>query len=340
VSSAWDWDTRSLGALEAFLSARDLVDAPISTQEIGDGHSNLTYLVTDGRRRLVVRRPPPPPLPPGGHDVLREARLLQAVEGSAVPAPRVLATAAAGEVVDVPLVVMEYVDGTVVTDRTPEQWASAPRRRAVADSLVDTLADLHALDWRAAGLDGLGRPEGFNTRHLARMARLVVDHDGALPPAFVPVHAWLATDVPAESGESLVHLDYRLGNVMLGGAGPQVVALLDWELATLGDPLFDLAAFLTSWPERGVPLTPTQEMGRALLEDGYPGHHHLVERYASRSGRDVSRLPWHLAFAQWKLAVLFEYGRRRAETGMGDPYYAGSDKVESFLAAAGRAAGA
>lgn len=331
----WDWSAEDLAALEAFLADRDVVRGPLTTRRIGDGHSNLTYLVS-GSRDVVVRRPPPPPLPPGAHDVLREARLLRGLAGTDVPVPAVLATAEAGVVVDSPLYVMSHVPGPVLTTRTPAALTGCGA--AVGASVVDTLVALHAVDWQAAGLGEMGRPEGFNGRHLRRMRRLVADEHGALPGPFQEVDGWLEAHVPAEAGATLVHNDYRLGNVVLAPDG-RVAAVLDWELATIGDPLFDVGYFLASWPVPGEPLTPTAELGTAALEPGYPTRAELAERYATRTGRDLSNLGWYTTLALWKLAVLFEYSRRRLLAGHGDPYYADPALVRSFLDAAGRSAG-
>jgi aminoglycoside phosphotransferase (APT) family kinase protein len=338
---SWDWTSADRAALEAFLDRNGLGLGPLTTRRVGDGHSNLTYLVSDGERQVVVRRPPPPPVPPGAHDVLREAALLRGVAGSDVPVPVVLATAQAGQVLDdVPLVVMEYVDGPVVTTSTPGALASPTTRRAIGDSLVDTLVALHAVDWRTAGLEGMGRPEGFNARHLRRLRRLVSDDDGKLPAGFADLHTWLSDHVPPESGATVVHNDFRLGNVILGAEPPgRVVAVLDWELATLGDPLLDVGYFLACWPVAGSELTPTEELGTAVLEPGWPSREELAARYATATGRDLADLSWYTTLALWKLAVLYEYSRRRALDGAGDPYYEDPGLVRSFLAAARRTAG-
>jgi aminoglycoside phosphotransferase (APT) family kinase protein len=337
---SWSWSPEALGSLEAFLAARGLCDGRLSARPIGDGHSNLTFLVSDGTRRMVVRRPPPPPVPPGGHDMLREARLIEALSGTDVLVPEVLAVAQEGEVLDVPLYVMTHVDGVVATDRTPEALCTSQGRRGLAEALIDTLAALHTVDWRASGLEDFGRPDGFNQRHLRRMMGLVADERGNTPEAFAELAAWLSAEVPPEAGASIVHNDYRLGNVMIGAEPPaRILAVLDWELATIGDPLLDVGYFLASYPVAGQPLTPTQEFGAALLEPGYPAREELAARYADATGLDLSNLSWYMAMSLWKLAVLYEYGRRRAATGQGDDYYAEPALVERFLAAAQRAAG-
>jgi aminoglycoside phosphotransferase (APT) family kinase protein len=339
--SDWDFSPEQRGRLGEFLAARGLTDGPVSTRRIGDGHSNLTYLVTDGAgRSVVVRRPPPPPTPPGAHDMLREARWIDALASTPVPVAGLLATAQVDEVLDVHFYVMEFTPGPVVTTRTPAPLDTPDVRRRVGETLVDTLADLHAVDWRGVGLGDLGRPEGFNERHLRRMGRLVADESGAPPAHFAEIDSWLGAHVPAESGAAIVHNDFRVGNVVLSEDQPgQIAAVLDWELATIGDPLFDLGYFLSSVPDPDSPLTPTEELGTAMLEPGWPTRKELADRYAERTGADLTELPWYTALALWKLAVLYEYGRRRAVRGVGDPYYADQRLVQSFLDAAHRTAG-
>src|SRR5262245_34263304 len=158
----WTWSDTQLEQLGGFLADRGLCGPTVTAGAIGDGHSNLTFLVSDGDSRVVVRRPPPPPLPPGAHDVLREASLLTALAETDVPAPRVLATAAADELLDVPVFVMDFVEGVVITESTPAPSDDEGLRRCIGESLVDTLAMLHAVPWREVGLGDFGKPEGFN----------------------------------------------------------------------------------------------------------------------------------------------------------------------------------
>ena len=328
----WSWSEAELQRLGRFLAAHGLCGPTVTAQAIGDGHSNLTFLVSDGHSHVVVRRPPPPPLPPGAHDVLREARLLTALSQTLVPAPAVLATAGAGELLDVPVFVMDFVDGCVITESTPAPENDTRLRRRIGESLVDTLAELHSVAWRDVGLGDFAKPDGFNARQLRRMRSLIAV-DGSVPPAFASLDDWLHAHLPLESRIAIVHNDFRIGNMIVDTETGCIAAVLDWELATIGEPLADLGYFLTSYPMPGEPLVPTSAMGTAVLERGYPGRTELLDRYADRTGADVSGVNWYAALAMYKLAALYEYSRRRFESGVGDPYYADPGLVSSFLAA-------
>lgn len=328
----WFWSDEEIGHLGRFLDERGLCGPVISATAVGDGHSNLTYVVSDGERRVVVRRPPPPPFPPGAHDVVREARLVAALADTPVPVPTVRAVADAGVVLEVPFVVTDFVEGVVITERTPPPLDQPAVRGEVAQRAVDTLADLHAVDWSGLGLGDFGKPEGFNSRHLRRVCALVAGADGDIPTEFGPLFEWLERTVPAESGAAIVHNDYRLGNLMYARSVPaRIAAVLDWELATIGDPLFDLGYFLSSIPISGEPLTPVSRMGTAALEDGFPSRAELLDRYCARTGSDATEINWYTALAQFKLAALYEYGRRRAVSAGGDAYFSDSEMVSSFL---------
>jgi aminoglycoside phosphotransferase (APT) family kinase protein len=334
----WTWSADELERLGDYLAERGLCASAVTADPIGDGHSNLTFLVSDGQSKVVVRRPPPPPLPPGAHDVLREARLLTALSQTLVPAPRVLATVAAGELLDVPVVVMDFVEGAVITESTPAPTQDWRLRRRIGESLVDTLAALHNVAWREVGLGYFGRPDGFNARQL-RLMRSLIAVDGAVPKSFAPLDEWLHAHEPPESAASIVHNDFRIGNMIVDTRTGCIAAVLDWELATIGDPLADLGYLLASYPVPDEPLVPTSAMGTAVLEPGYPGRAQLLDRYADRAGADVSRVNWYATLAMYKLAALYQYSRRRFEEGIGDPYYADPGLVSSFLAAGERMAG-
>lgn len=336
----WDWSDDDRVALQRFLEEHGICRGRVTTKRIGDGHSNLTFAVSDGQRTVVVRRGPVPPIPPNAHDMLREARLLTALAGTEVPVPEVLAVSPGGEVIDVPFYVMTHLPGEIITEATPAALSTPDDRRRIGEALIDTLAAIHAVDWRGVGLGDIGRPEDFNRRHIERMSRLIADGTGDEPLAFQPLTSWLRQHAPPESGAAVLHNDYRIGNVMFAADRPvRVVGVLDWELATVGDPLFDVGYFLASYPEPGQPITPTTAFGTAVLEPGYPTRQELADRYQARTGRDLGSLTWYMALSLWKLAVLYEYGRRRADAGRGDRYYGDPALVRSFLAEAHRLVG-
>jgi aminoglycoside phosphotransferase (APT) family kinase protein len=329
----WSWSDDTLAALEGFLRNAGLHDGAPDPRPIGDGHSNLTYLIRVRGGRAVLRRPPPPPLPRGANDVLREARVLRALQNSPVPTPRILAVAEAGAVLDVPLYIMEHVPGPVVSTTMPAPFRPERDAPAMAFELVDAMAQLHAVDWRASGLDDFGRPENFNARHLSRLRAVMERREGAVPAFLADTATALEGNVPAESGAAIVHLDFRLGNVIWApDAPPKLLAVLDWELATIGDPLLDLGYLICCHPEPGEALNPTQELSTALLAPGAPGRAELATHYAVATGRNVEGLSWYAAMAAWKLAVLFEYQHRLGR----DPYYADATQAPRFIVQAKR----
>lgn len=320
-----------VAALEGWLRAQGLSDSPPELRRIGDGHSNLTYAVTAGDRTFVLRRPPPPPIPKGANDMLREARILRALADTPVPVPRVLAVAEEGEVMDVPCYVMERLDGVVATEMLPEPLDTVEARRDVAGAFIDALGALHGVDWRARGLGELGRPDGFLDRQLDRLPRLVADANGALPPLFDELKARLRDSQPISGEPALVHGDFRFGNVMLGPDLPaRLIGVLDWELAGIGDPLADLGYTLATYAVPGEPPHALTAMSSVTTGTGFPGREWLAERYSVATGREIARMDWYEAFALFKLAVLFEYNRRKTSTG-GDPYYADPALVSGLL---------
>jgi aminoglycoside phosphotransferase (APT) family kinase protein len=303
--------------LEAFLDAHGLGRGPLVAQRIGDGSSNVTYLVEREGARVVLRRPPRPPLPPSAHDVLREARLLRALQPTAVRVPAVLATCEDADVLGVPFYVMPVVEGQALTDRLPEPLDGPAQRARIADELVDALVALHAVDVDAVGLADFGRPAGYLERQVRRFTGLWEVNRQREVPAVDEVAGLLAAAVPAESAATIVHGDYRLGNVLFAATAPaRLTAVLDWELATLGDPLADLGYLAATWSDAGSPGT-VLERSPVTRAAGFPRSAELVERYAERTGRAVGDLAFYQALALWKAAVFCEaiYGRwLRGET--------------------------
>jgi aminoglycoside phosphotransferase (APT) family kinase protein len=258
----------------------------------------------------VLRRPPRPPLPPSAHDVLREAFLLRAVEDTAVRVPRVLATCDDDAVIGAPFYVMERVEGDVITTAAP---ADADGARIGAE-LVDALVEVHAADWRACGLDGYGKPTGYLERQLRRFGGLWEHNRTRELPVLDRVTAWLGEHRPESGAATIVHGDYRLGNVMF--AGERLVAIFDWELATIGDPLADVGYLVATWAQPGDPDSAVLSLGSVTRRPGFPTRAQLVARYEERSGRSMSDLRWYATLALWKSAIFLEgsYKRRLAGT--------------------------
>lgn len=280
-------------------------DRSLRVRQFGGGAANLTYRLDFDGQEYVLRRPPLGPLAPSSHDMAREYRVLSVLHRAYPEAPRAFLFCEDAAVIGAPFFVMECRRGIVVRRSLPEGFAAAPdSQRLMSEALVDALARLHAVDYGALGLGDLGKPEGFLARQIAgwhdRWQRAKVDE----VPAMDEVHAWLVAHVPAQSAAALVHNDYKLDNVMLDEADPgRVVAVFDWDMATLGDPLSDLGALLTYWSEPSDPA-PFRAMAMMPTTAGFPSRQDLVERYARASGRDVSAIGFYHVLGLFRLAVI------------------------------------
>ncbi len=265
----------------------------------------------------MLRRPPRPPLPPSAHDVLREARLLRALQPTPVRVPAVLAVVRGRRRPRRAVLRHAGLEGEALTDHLPGPLDAPAERARVAEELVDALVALHAVDSEAVGLADFGRPAGYLERQVRRFTGLWEVNRQREVPAVDEVAGLLATAVPAESAATIVHGDYRLGNVLFAPAAPaRLTAVLDWELATLGDPLADLGYLAATWSDAGSPGT-VLERSPVTRGEGFPRSAELVERYAERTGREVGDLAFYQALALWKAAVFCEaiYGRwLRGET--------------------------
>ena len=298
-------------SLERFLDAHGLGRGRARATRIGEGHSNVTYLIEREGARLVLRRPPRPPLPPSAHDMLREARVQRALERAGARVPRVVAVCEDEWVLGVPFYLMEYLEGTVVRDRLPAALEGGARRRRVGLELVDALAEIHAVDWRAAGLEDFGRPSGYLERQVRRFSMLWGQNATREVPAVGELAGWLDANRPASGEPTVVHGEYRLGNVMFAPtAPPRIVAVMDWELSTIGDPLADVGYLVATYADPGFTGTPL-ELSPVTREPGFPTRTELVERYEERTGRIAAALPWYETLALWKAAIFCEeiYGR-------------------------------
>jgi aminoglycoside phosphotransferase (APT) family kinase protein len=321
--------------LERFLDERGLGAGAVEVERIGEGHSNVTYLVRRGDVRVVLRRPPRPPLPPSAHDVLREARLLRALEGTPVRVPTVLATCDDESVLGASFYLMEELHGSVITTAIPERLDMPAQRRGIAEELVDALVELHGVDWRACGLEGYGKPTGYLERQLRRFTGLW-EHNKTRELTIVEeVGDWLGANVPESPESTIVHGDYRLGNVMVANEAPaRLLAIFDWELSTIGDPLADVGYLTVTWAQADDrPDISFSSLSAATRREGFPTRDELVARYEERSGRAVSALGWYQALALWKAAVFMEGNYKRFMAGASDdPYLALFDEGVPALA--------
>jgi aminoglycoside phosphotransferase (APT) family kinase protein len=305
--------------LLAFLGDAGL-EAPqdLSAEPIGDGHSNVTFaLSTD----VVLRRPPRGPLPPSAHDVLREARLLRALEATDVRTPRVLAVCEDPAVIGSPFYVMERIEGVVITDQLPGALDDEEQRERVADQLIDALVELHAVDYAQVGLEGFGKPTGYLERQVRRFLGLWEHNRTRDLPAVEELGRWLADNMPASPPATIVHGDYRLGNTIYGPDAPaELRAILDWEMATIGDPLADVGYMMIHWHEPGDELGGFNLQAVTTLP-GFPSRQEMIARYEARSGRSMQALDWYVTLALWKGVVFMEGNYKRAIAGTTDDPY-------------------
>lgn len=304
-----------LARLDGFLRSRvpGLDGAPVLAR-ISGGQSNPTFFLTYANRRLVLRKKPPGETLPSAHAVDREARVLQALAGSAVPVPPVLLFHAEPDVIGTPFYVMERVEGRVFQTA---DLPGAPRaqRHAMVMSFAETLARLHEVDWQAAGLGDFGRPGSYFARQVARWTRQWEAQRFRDIPDLARLAAWVGANIPEDDGETaLVHGDYRLGNVLFHPEQPRIVAVLDWELSTLGHPLADLAYAAMTW--RSAPEEYGGLLGLDLEALGMPGEEAFVARYYAARTRPAPRMTrFHMAFAQFRFAVILEGIAARARSG-------------------------
>ncbi|MBI5106962.1 MAG: phosphotransferase family protein [Solirubrobacterales bacterium] len=310
-----------LERLLPFLDESGLGEGEPEFTMVGEGHSNITYLVRRGDARFVLRRPPRPPIPPSANDMLREARVLSALEGRA-RVPKVLAVCEDESVLGAPFYVMQEMEGLVVTGSIPPEIDSPEDRRRMGEELIDALVEVHAVDWRAAGLEGFGKPEGYLERQVRRFLGLWDHNKTREIPAVETVGAWLRKHMPESPPSTIVHGDYRLGNVMMAPQSPaRVIAIFDWEMSTIGDPLADLGYLCTLWVDRDDPPLGMFELSAVTRGDGFPLKAELLARYEERSGRSMTDIRWYQTLALWKAIVFMEGNFKRASSGMSDDPY-------------------
>jgi aminoglycoside phosphotransferase (APT) family kinase protein len=284
----------------------DSYEPPLQFERITGGRSNLTFSVTDADSgHWVLRRPPLSGGLGSAHDMNREYTIVSALDGTDVPVPGAVGYEPSDEVTGAEFYVMDFVDGTVLRDEgiVEKELPDEDQRKRVGHSLVDTLARLHAVNPDDVGLGELGRREGYVERQLKRWKKQWDASKTRELDTIDQVHAILSERVPEQQDVAIVHGDYRLDNVIVG-SDCDIAAVVDWELCTLGDPLADVGLLAVYWAEPGDEIVP---LTRApTLASGFPSRQDLIDRYADRTGRDVSEIDFYIALGYWKLAVILE----------------------------------
>ena len=285
-----------------------LPDGDLEVWQFPSGASNLTYLVKIGDWEGVLRRPPLGPLPPKAHDMGRESKLLKKLHEAFPLAPKPYFFCEDESIVGAPFYVMERREGVVVDASFPEGVEPTDElRRGVSQTVVDTFVELHAVDWPKAGLGELGRPEGFLERQVKGW---IGRYDKAKTEEIEevePLTEWISRGIPESPPATIVHNDYKLNNLLLNPEDlTEVRAVLDWEMTTIGDPLFDLAVSLSYWVEAGDSQELKEVLPTVASTPGFMTRREFIDRYAEQSGRDLSNIHWYVVFGYFKLAVILQ----------------------------------
>ena len=307
-------------------------DTELRFEFLSGGRSNLTYLVRGGGRTWVLRRPPLGHVLPTAHDMAREYKVLRGVTQAGFPAPTPIALCEDPTVNDYPFYVMDYREGVIVAESLPEGFATRPEeRRAMSIALVDTLAKLHAIDYNAVGLSDFGRPEGYLERQVRRWSQQWERSETRPLPEINEVIRRLKNSIPPHSDATIVHGDYRFGNLILDPTNPgRVVAVLDWEMSTLGDPLTDLGYTLLGWTEPNDPPEVIAGGSTITQQEGFLTRAEVIQEYGQRSGRSVEFVDFYLVLAAYKLAVIVEgiWARHLKGQTVGEGFEGYGERVE------------
>ena len=294
--------------LAAFLDDALGDRVPIDVEPMAGGGSCEVFALTRGGQRWVLRRAPAHASSATAHDVIREFRILDAIKDAGVRIPRPVVACDEPAVFGAPFYVMARVDGAPVRNGIPESWTHDPSHQHRAfEELIDAIADVHGIDWRAVGLDGLGHPEEFLARQMPRWLAQLDSYGGRDLPAARFVGRWLETNRPPDQQPALFHGDYKADNVLYAPTSPPtLLAIVDWEMASIGDPLVDVAWAMIFLPAPGKPMSLGMH-GEHTFDPGHMPHEEdLIARYAARSGRDLTHMRWYDVFARWKLAIALE----------------------------------
>lgn len=313
--------------LESRLEAVNQYDIEL----LGEGHSNETLVVTWGNEELVIRRPPPGEVASSAHNVLREYRVIDALQETAVRVPPTILACDDHSVMGSDFYMMEAVEGDVIRETVPGRFDRNEACTKIGFELVDRLVEIHEVDYEAAGLSELGRPEGFTKRQVDRWTKqfnwaFEVTESERPVPDIDTVTEWLRDNAPDHHPHTLVHGDYKLDNVLFGpNRSPEIASIFDWELSTLGDPLTDLGWMLSFWWDKKDPDTPssTGDLYPDFMRDSaFPTRNELVDRYEQQTGWEFTNHQFYRVLGVYKLAALGEmFFRRHLEDNAADPLY-------------------
>lgn len=283
----------------------------VGTREVRQfpsGASNLTYLIKIGEWEGVLRRPPFGPVPPKAHDMQRESGLLECVHPFFALAPQPYLFCNDPEIMDTPFYVMERRKGVVLDSTFPRGTEVTPELcRKISETVIDTLVEIHAVDWQSAGLAAYGHPTGFLERQVTSWIERYNRSQTDESPDVTALTRWLSEHIPTSPASTLIHNDFKLNNMLLDPHNlARPVAVLDWEMATIGDPLFDLAISLCYWVQSDDPTELRTILPTVTSLPGFMTRSELMERYAAKSGRDLSSMHFYLTFAYFKLSVILQ----------------------------------
>ncbi|NND30974.1 MAG: phosphotransferase family protein [Saprospiraceae bacterium] len=316
-------DVEKLG--EYISNTLDLPSRPLQIKQFPQGYSNLTYLISFGESQMVLRRPPFGANIKSGHDMAREYKILRALSTHYTKAPKPLHYCEEPSIIGSPFYLMERVSGVILRTKMPgEHKPGHHLMRQISHSFVDTLAELHAIDYVAAGLEELGRPLGYVERQVKGWTKRYVNSKTAPNTTIDKVMQWLGTNYPNEKGASLIHNDFKYDNLILDPVDmTRILAVLDWEMSTLGDPLMDLGTTLGYWVNQNDPDWMQELALSPTTLPGNPTRAEVAEQYATKSGADLSQIVFYYVFGLFKITVIIQQIYFRYKKGLtSDPRFA------------------
>lgn len=303
--------------LASFLEEIGLGTGELELSPLGDGHSNVTVRIQREGVDLVLRRPPRPPVPPSAHDMVREAKVVSALHGTDVPVAKIRGICNNADLIGVPFYVMDTVEGEPIGDTVPPEVNTEEDHRRIGLMTIETLAAIHAVDWESNGLGDLARHSGYLERQVRRFLQLWELNRTRDLPKVEAVAKWLTDSMPDYQETTVVHGDYRLGNILVASDPLRMSAVVDWEMATLGDPLADLGFLIATWSQAGDPPLKFA-LSPATASPGFPTRRQLIEDYVSLTGRSAEHLSFYATLALWKSIIFMEGNYKRAIMGGSD----------------------